>query len=150
VGSEEQASSLQTEATLLGVGATVEFGLEIFAERFGHYTGRREIAEIGYVDLGEIAEDGGKRCAGSSNQGEADAVHAGPTAMLRDGVRYARGEIFARERLKDLRFGEIGIVENDRENLRMAFGEKRASDSAGTTTGKRDFLTERKLREARE
>jgi hypothetical protein len=70
--------------------------------------------------------------------------------MLRDGVRYACGEIFACERLKDLRFGEIGIVENDRKNLRMAFGEKRACDSAGTTTGKRDFLTEGKLREARE
>ena len=70
--------------------------------------------------------------------------------MLRDGVGDAGRKTFARECFEDLRFGEIGVVEDDGKYLRMAFGEKRASDSAGTATCERNFLTERKLREARE
>lgn len=47
-------------------------------------------------------------------------------------------------------FSEIGVIEDDGENLRVAFGEERAGDSAGAATGERDFLAERKLREAGE
>ena len=68
--------------------------------------------------------------------------------MLGDGVAYGGRKFFASQGFQDLGFGEIGVVEHDRENLWMAFGKERAGDSAGTTTSERDFLAERQLCEA--
>lgn len=73
--------------SLLGwVGAAGEFGLEVIAEGGGDDAGFAEVVEIGGVYFGQKGEDGGERCAGGANQCEADAVDAGPAAMLRDGV----------------------------------------------------------------
>ena len=64
-----------------------------------------------------------------------------------DGVNDSGRKFFSGERFEDLGFGQVGVVENDGENLRMAFGEERACDSSRAATGERDFLAERKLRE---
>ena len=51
---------------------------------------------------------------------------------------------------QDLRLGQIRIVEDHREHLRMTFGQQRASNATGTASRKRDLLTERNLLKAHE
>ncbi len=133
----------------LGLRAAVEFGLEVIAEGVGDDAGGAQIAEVVLVYVRKEGEDGGEGCAWGSNEGEADAVDAGPAAVVGDGVRNGERNFFAGECFEDLGFGEVGVIEDDRKNLWMAFGEESASDSGRAATGERDFLAERKLGEAR-
>ena len=41
--------------------AAMDFGLQVFAERFGDDAGCGEFAEVGDGELGEVGEDGGER-----------------------------------------------------------------------------------------
>jgi hypothetical protein len=70
--------------------------------------------------------------------------------MLRDGVGHGGRQFFASESFQNLCLGEIGVVEDDGQNLWVAFGKEGAGDSAGAAAGERDLLAERELCETRE
>lgn len=81
---------------------------------------------------------------------EADVVGAGPFVVLREGQDNLGRECLAGENSQDLGLGEMGVVEYDEEDLRVAFGEERACDPGGTAPSEGHFLAEWKLREAAE
>src|SRR6266704_5549841 len=70
--------------------------------------------------------------------------------MPHDRRNHRGGKLFARERLQNLRFREIRIVEDDRDDVRVAFGEEGACDAGGSAARQRNFLAERQLWQAPE
>src|SRR5438876_2422943 len=59
-------------------------------------------------------------------------------------------EFLTGKSFQDLRFGQIRIVEDHREHLRMTFRQQRACNATGTASRERDLLTQRNLRKAHE
>jgi hypothetical protein len=130
--------------------ALLDFGLKILAEAFGDDARRREFAEVGDGEFGKIGEDGRERGAGMADEREADVIALRPLAVVRDRLDYADGEAVEREGFQDLGFVEIGIVEDNGENLRMTLGEESAGYASRAAAGECELLSERELREARD
>jgi hypothetical protein len=128
----------------------MDFCLQVFAKRFGDDAGGGEFTQVGNGELGEVGEDGCERGVGVADERQADVVGAGPFAVLSDGQDYVGRKIVAGEDFQDLGFGEMGVIEHDGEDLRMAFGQERSRDAGRSAASESDFLTERKMREAGE
>src|SRR5438046_54680 len=60
------------------------------------------------------------------------------------------GKLFARERPQNLRFREVRIVEDYRDDVRVAFGEQSARHARRAAARQRNFLAERQLWQAPE
>ena len=140
----------QNDRFLRRGGAAVELGFKVLTHMVGDYAGGTEILEIGSIELRQVRENRGERGAASSDQRQSDIVGTGPAAVLRDSVSDSSRKLFAGERFQDLRFGEIGVVEDYRKNLRMAFTKESTGDPGGSPACQCDFLSERKLRQAGE
>jgi hypothetical protein len=54
-------------------------------------------------------------------------------------------ELFPGEHSQDLRLGELGVVEDDADDLLVTLGEQRAGDARGSAPRECEFLPERKL-----
>jgi hypothetical protein len=80
-----------------------------------------------------------------TNESKTDVVGAGPFAVVNDGVNDFRVDLFARENLEDLGFGEMRVIEDDGKDLRAAFRKQRPRHTAGSAACQSDFLAERKL-----
>src|SRR5437773_1246888 len=83
--------------------------------------------------------------AGVTHQREAHVVSDGPFAVPHDRRNHRGGKLFARERPQNLRFREVRIVEDDRDDLRVAFGEQSARHARRAAARQRNFLAERQL-----
>jgi len=128
--------------------AAFDFREEIAANVFGDDAGRAEFAKVRDGEFRKNGKNGGERGGGLANEGEAHVVSLRPLFVLGDGFDDAGRELGTRERLEDVGFAEICVVEDDGEDWRVAFGEESAGDTAGAAASERDFLAERKLREA--
>jgi hypothetical protein len=126
----------------------VDFGLKVFAKIFRNDAGRNELTEVGDGQFGQVGKDGGQGRGAVAYQSQSNIVGMGPLGMLSDGLNDGGRNLFAGKSFQDLRFGEMRIVENDGEGLRMAFREKSSGDAGGPATGQRDFLAKRELGQA--
>ncbi len=81
-----------------------------------------------------------------ADQRKANVVATRPFAVLGDSQDYGGRKCLAGENFQDLRFGEMGVVEHDGQDLLVALGEEGAGDPAGAAACQGDFLTERKVR----
>src|SRR5947208_17118585 len=82
-------------------------------------------------------------------QSQPHIVRTGPFAVMGDGGNHASGKSLARQRFEDLRFRQVRVVENDGEDLGMAFRKQRTGNARGTAARQSNFLPEGKLRQAR-
>ncbi len=80
-----------------------------------------------------------------TNESKTHVIGAGPFAVVNDGVNDFGVDLFARENLEDLGFGEMRVIEDDGKDLRAAFREQRPRHAGGSAACQSDFLAERKL-----
>ena len=83
-------------------------------------------------------------------EGHADVVKLRPLAMMRDGADDGERKRLAGEDAQELGFGEIGVVEGDLKNRRVAFSQERSRQAARTAARQHDSLSKRNLRKARD
>ena len=80
-----------------------------------------------------------------TNESKTYVIDAGPFAVVNDGVNNFAVDLFARENLEDLGFGEMRVIEDDGKDLRAAFAEQRPCHTGRSAACQSDFLAERKL-----
>src|SRR5712691_2813427 len=114
--------------------AALHFGLQIFAKAFRNDARGGQFPQIGNRELGKVGKNRGERCRRVADQCEADVVGNGPLVVANDGRNHGSGKFFAGERSQDLRFRHVRIVENDRDNLSVTFGEQRAGHARRAAT----------------
>src|SRR2546429_1738119 len=106
-----------------GTEAALNFGLDVAAQSFRNDARGSKFAKVGDGELWQVRKNGGQRCVGLAKQSDSNVVGDGPFAVLNDCWNYCGWQLFAGKSFQDLRFGEIGIVENHGEHLRMTFCE---------------------------
>jgi len=81
-----------------------------------------------------------------TNESKTDVISAGPFAVVNDGVNDFGVDLFARENLENLGFGEMRVIEDDGKDLRAASREQRSCHAGRSAACQSDSLAERKLR----
>src|SRR6266851_375080 len=133
-----------------GAEAALHFRLNVAAQVFRNDAGRGQFAEVENGELWQVGKNCRKRRGRLAKKSNSNVVGDGPLAMMNDGRNYSDGQFSSGESLQDLRLGEVGIVENHGEHLRMALREQGAGNARRASTRQRNFLAERDLPKAGE
>jgi hypothetical protein len=129
--------------------AALDFRLKIAAQVFRDDAGIREYTKIGYGKERQEGEHGCQWRGGIAHKREAHIVGLGPFAVTGDGLHDAKRSFLARQSLEHLRFREEGIIEGDRQDIRMAFRYECAGNVRGSAASESNLLAQWQLREAR-
>lgn len=81
---------------------------------------------------------------------QADIVSNGPLTMLGNRRDHRHRYLLSGQGFQDLCLIHVRIVEDDRNDLLMAFDQKRSRDAGRTAAGESNFLAEGELRQPRE